>query len=184
MPAAIQPLGILLGVVFMSTVAGTLGWLFGLQPAPGAKRAYGNPCKRNRIVVPLSDSPTSRQALNRAFELALERRAEIVLANVIVIPMTLGLDVPLDDLEEHGRRILADGEMLARQHGLCVESRLIRHRSTLGALKDLARETGAETIVLGATPPRWWLSSGIGRSVSRQMLGEYCEVIVAKPFSR
>ncbi|MCL4395397.1 MAG: universal stress protein [Chloroflexi bacterium] len=183
MPAAIHPLGILVGVVFLSAIAGILGWLFSARPAPQAYRVGRDSTRRNRIIVPLGDSTVSRQALECACDLASKRCAEIVLAKVIVIPMTRGLDAPLEDEEENGKRILAEAEVLAKRRGLTVLSRIVRHRSTLGAIKDLASETGAQTIVLGATPPRGWLSSGIGRSATRRMLGGSCEVVVAKTAS-
>jgi hypothetical protein len=42
----------------------------------------------------------SRQAVELACQVAADRRAKIISVNMIEVPFTLGLDVPLPDAEE------------------------------------------------------------------------------------
>lgn len=179
MPSNSTLIGLGLGILYLGAILGIVLWMFAGRPTR-APRAAATRINRNCIIVPLTDSACCRQALEFACDLASERHAAIILAHVIEIPMTLGLDVPLESAEEHGRLILADGESVVKEFDLPVESRLIRHRMTTQAILELAEATGAETIVLGTGTPPWWSPARIERSVAELMRRAPCQVVVAK----
>jgi nucleotide-binding universal stress UspA family protein len=134
----------------------------------------------HRIIVPVLESMASMQAAELACQVAAERRAKIILVNVIEVPLTLGLDVPLPGAEERAKRLLRQAEDIARQHDLPVESRVLRQRRAEDAILGLARETGAEAIVLGMSTAARWPSSRIADIVSSLFQYAPCEVVVAR----
>jgi nucleotide-binding universal stress UspA family protein len=164
MPSILNPLGIVLGVVYLGLIVGIFWWMLAIRPTRQELDVKIWPMQ-NCIIVPLTGSKDSWQALDWACHLACERHARLILVYVVEIPMTLGLDVPLEAAEAHGRLILQDGEKVAREFNLPVESRLLRHRSTVPAVCELAQEIGAETIVLEAGARSWWSLARLERNI-------------------
>lgn len=180
MPSNLNLPGLIVGVLYLGLVWGIIWWMFAARPARERNRTARSRIHRNCIIVPLTEPGTCRQALEFACSLASERHAKLILAHVIEIPMTLGLDVPLEEAEERGRAILENGESMVKEFGLPAESRLIRHRLTANAILELAQKTGAETIVLGAGTPPWWSLSRIEWNVAELMRRAPCQVVVTK----
>lgn len=169
-------LSIVLGTVYLGLIAGLIWWMLGI--VPGRQEVEWVWPKRNSVVVSLTGSKGSRQALDLGCQLACERHAGLVLAHVVVIPMTLGLDVSLDAAEEHGRLLLQEGEKVASEFDLPVESYLLRHRSTVLGVCELAREIGAKTIVLEDGVRSWWSLARLERDVELRRHAP-CEVLFA-----
>ncbi len=178
MPSNLNPLGIVLGTVYLGLVVGIVWWMLVVRPARQELDVKIWP-KQNSIIVPLTGSKGCWQALDVACHVACERHAGLILAHVIEIPMTLGLDVPLEAAEKHGRLILQDGGKVAREFNLQVESHLLRHRSTVLAICELARRTGAETIVLDAGSRSWWSLARLERNIELLRRAP-CKVLIAK----
>ncbi len=178
MAANLNPLGIVLGIVYLGLVVGIVWWMIVVRPARQEIHIKMWP-KKNCIIVPLTGSKDSSQALDLACQVARERGASLLLAHVIEIPMTLGLNVPLEAAEEHGRLILQDGEKVARKFHRPFESRLLRHRSTVLAICELAQEVGAETIVLEPGQRAWWSLTRVERDIELLRRAP-CQVLIAK----
>jgi nucleotide-binding universal stress UspA family protein len=174
----LNPLGIVLGIVYLGLVIGIVWWMLVVRPARQELNIKLWP-KKNCIIVPLTGSKDCWQALDVACQVACERHAQLIFAHVIEIPMTLGLDVPLEAAEEHGRLILQDGQKVARKFHLPFESRLLRHRSTVLAICELAQEVGAETIVLEPGKRAWWSLARVERNIELLRRAP-CEVLIAK----
>lgn len=174
------PLGLVIGIVCLGLVAAVMWWAFAALPEQQKRRAAQRRVNENCIIVPLNGSADSKQALDFACALAVERHGRIILAHVIEIPLTLGLDVPLEEAEKDGERILAEGAAMVQEFRLPVECRLIRHRKTSLAIFELAEETGAETIVLGAGTRHWWSVDHLGRTAADLESRALCQVLFAK----
>lgn len=181
MSASLNPIGIALAFLFLGSMAAVFRWMFAASPRPVTqiRRAQPKPTNGHYIIVPLLESVVSMQAADLASQIATERHAKIILVNVIEVPFTLGLDVPLPGAEEKARRLLQHAESIVEQHGLPVESRVLRHRRAEEAILELARETGAETIVVGANTAGWWPLSQIGNTVSDLFQHAPCQVVLA-----
>ncbi len=177
MPSSLNLLGIVLATVYLGLIVGIFWWMLAVRPRRQELDVKIWP-QQNCVVVSLTGSNGSSQALDLACRLACERHARLTLAYVIVVPMTLGPDVPLEDAEEHGRLILQDGEMVASEFDLPVESRLLRQRSTVLAVCELAQEIGAETIVLEAGARSWWSLARLERNIELLRCAP-CEVLIA-----
>jgi nucleotide-binding universal stress UspA family protein len=182
MNPTLNPIGIALAFLYLSAILMLLRWMFAVSPHLARRMSSGKQAQSNRncIIVPLTESAASRQAVKLACELALDRKASILLTHVIEIPLTLGLDVRLPDVEEKAKCLLENAESVVRGYDLEVESRVLRHRTATEAILELVRETGAEAIVVGTSSPPWWSLARIGHTVAALLHHAPCQVIVAQ----
>jgi nucleotide-binding universal stress UspA family protein len=133
-----------------------------------------------RIIVPVMESVVSMQAVKLACQLAAERQATLMLACVVHVPDSVGLDQRLPGAEERAKRLLRQAEGIVMQHGLQAESCVLHHRRAEDALLELAGALSAEAIVVGMASASWWSSSQIGKMVSDLLQHAPCEVVIAK----
>lgn len=138
------------------------------------------PVHPRRIIVPLLDSATWREAASVACDLATEHGAEILLVHVLEIPWTLGLDVPLPEAEEKARALLETARSVVAHRNLEVRSRILRHRSAAEAIVELARAMGAEVIVTASGASPWWSRARLGRTVSGLLRYAPAQVVVVR----
>ncbi len=177
-----HPLGIALAVVFLTSLLALFRWMFAAPPpAPmqviNVKQTVSN---MNRILVPLVESIASERAVELACRLASDRKGEIILASVIVVPLSLSLDTPLPKLEQEAQRTLDTGAFIVKQHKLKSEERIIRHRTAADGILQLAREMNADVIVMGAGIPRRRNFLDVSPTVTDLLRRAPMEVIVAK----
>jgi basic amino acid/polyamine antiporter, APA family len=104
--------------------------------------------------VPLKLGPIGDEVLATAIKLAEEEHAAIDVLHVIRVPMELPLDAEMIDAEERAAASIAEAKILAEEHGVEVEGRIVRARALGQAIVEEARRTGADLIVLGSAP-RW-----------------------------
>jgi basic amino acid/polyamine antiporter, APA family len=115
---------------------------------PEAEGAY------DTIVVPLKLGPIGEEVLATALKLAEEHRASVRALHVVKIPLALPMDAAMEDEEERAAASIADAKLLASEHGVVVEGRIVRARSIGEAIVEQARQSDADLIVLGSSP-RW-----------------------------
>lgn len=182
MNPTLNAIGIALAFLYLSAILMLLRWMFAVWPHLTRRISSGQQAQsnRHRIVVPLTESAASQQAVKLACELALERKASILLTHVIEIPLTLGLDVRLPDVEEEAGHLLESAASVVREYGLEVECYILRQRTTTEAILELAREAGAEAIVVGMSIRPWWSLARIGRTEAALLHHAPCQVIVAQ----
>jgi basic amino acid/polyamine antiporter, APA family len=102
------------------------------------------------IVVPVTRTPESEEALVTASRLATERGSTIVVVHVIELPLDLPLDVELPEGQDEADELLDNAQAFVEQYGVRAVSRLIRSRSAGRAIVEEAERRNAELIVLGA----------------------------------
>lgn len=131
------------------------------------------------IVVPVTRSAASEEALLSAARLAAERRARVAVVHVLEIPMELPLTVSLPDAERTANSLLDDARALVEAQGVRAVTRLERARSAGEAIVADAGARTAELIVIGA--PRKGLGRRapvFGRTVRYVLKHSPCRVIV------
>jgi basic amino acid/polyamine antiporter, APA family len=111
------------------------------------------------IVVPVTRSAESEEALVTASRLATERGSRIVLVHVLEVPMELPLDADLPEAEQKADELLDSAQAFVEQYGVRAVTRLVRARSAGRAIVEEAERRNAEVIVLGA-PRRELVSRG------------------------
>ncbi len=178
----LHPLGIVLATIFLTSLLALFRWMFAAPPPAPLQviNVEQTIPALNRILVPLNESVASERAVELACRLAPDQKAEIILAYVIQVPLTLGLNASLPALEEQARQVLQTGEFIAKQHRLKAECRIVRHRTALDGILDLAREVNAELIVIGTGIPQRRNFLELDPTVMELLKRAPCEVVASK----
>jgi APA family basic amino acid/polyamine antiporter len=132
------------------------------------------------ILVPVSVSLESEEAVDLACRLATERGASIVAVSVIEVPLELPLDARLPEEEERANRLLDEARAIGESYGVHVIGRLLRARRAGGAIVEEAARRGSEIIVIGAPRKDRRGRRGIfGGTVDYVLKHAPCRVMVA-----
>jgi APA family basic amino acid/polyamine antiporter len=102
------------------------------------------------IVVPVTRSAESEEALVAAARLAEERGSAIVGVHVIEVPLHLTLDAELPEREDEAGQLLDDAQALLESYGVRAVTRLLRARSAARAIVEEVERRQAEVVVVGA----------------------------------
>jgi basic amino acid/polyamine antiporter, APA family len=173
------PLWLLLGaVVYVATRraarASLLGRVVPAEPdlVPAPEGAY------ERILVPMKLGPIGEEILATAIKLAEERASTVSALHVIAVPMDRALYADMFDAEERAEASLAEAKILAAEHAVPVEGKIIRARSIGEAIVEDAKREGVDLIVLGSSP-RWRRQSRFfSPTVDHVLRNAPCEVMV------
>jgi basic amino acid/polyamine antiporter, APA family len=173
------PLWLLAGVILFVAVrrAEGEGLLERVLPAeadlvPEPEGAYA------RILVPLKLGPIGEEVLATAVRLAEERHSAVEVLHVIRVPLDRPLDAELPDAEWQAEQSLTEVEEMAAEHGVEIETKVVRARALGEAIVSEAEEWGADLIVLGSAP-RWRRQSRFfSPTVDYVLRKAPCEVMV------
>jgi nucleotide-binding universal stress UspA family protein len=176
-----HPLGILLGLIFVSAVGMLFFWMFRVPPhvpLPVVK-VHRSVDRVRKVLVPLVEAIPSERAVELACRLGHDQAAELILVHVIVVPYTLSLNAPMPAQDKMAQEALELGCMIAKRHACRARTRIIRHRSAAEGILRLARQEQVDAIVLGVgvktrIPGEW------GRTSSEILHRAECEVIIDK----
>ena len=173
------PVWLLLGAVLFVGVRrargeGILEHVLPAEPdlVPAPEGAY------ERILVPLKLGPIGDEILATALKLAEERSCKLEVLHVVRVPFELPLDAALPDEEERARVSLEEARVLAAEHGVEIQERIVRARSLGEAIVAEAERAGADLVVLGSAP-RWRRQSRFfSPTVDYVLRRAPCEVMV------
>lgn len=132
------------------------------------------------IVLGYDDTPASQRALERAAELAKAFGSKLIVTSVAPMMLNIGRSGgptdPVDSLEKHQEELASARQRL---EGLGIRVRLQRAvGDPADAIVDIARESGADLIVVGTREPSM-LMRVLGQSTSgRVMHKAHCDVMV------
>jgi len=102
------------------------------------------------IVVPITRTAESEEALVAAARLAAERRATIAIVKVVEVPFELALDAGMPEEERLANEELDHAQALVESYGVRAVTRLARARSAGPAIVDEVKTRNAELVVVGA----------------------------------
>jgi len=132
------------------------------------------------ILVPVTRSAESEEALVAAARVAAERRAVVVAVHVVEVPFHLPLQADLPEEEAEAGRLLDDAKAFLEDYGLRAVTRLVRARSAGQALVDEAERRNAELVVVGARRRRGRAGEPIfGKTVDRLLRDSPARVLLA-----
>ena len=131
-----------------------------------------------RILVPMKLGPIGEEILATAIKLAEERGSTVSALHVIVVPLDKPLDADMIEAEERAEASLAEAKLLAAEHGVNVEGKIVRSRSIGEAIVEEARAEDVDLIVMGSSP-RWRRQSRFFSPTVDYVLRQApCEVMV------
>jgi APA family basic amino acid/polyamine antiporter len=107
-----------------------------------------------RILVPIKLGPIGEEVLATAIRLAEEHGSRISAIHVIRVPMEKPLDAEMVDEEERAEASLADAKLLAAEHGVTVDGKIVRARALGEAIVREAIADEADLVIMGSAP-RW-----------------------------
>jgi nucleotide-binding universal stress UspA family protein len=176
-----NPLGILLAVIFACSMGILFFWMFHVPPAlplPVIK-VRGSVEALHKLLIPIVEAIPSERAVELACRLGNGRKAELVLVHVIVVPYTLPLSAPMPEREKTAQETLELGHAIARRFHNHVQTRIVRHRSAVEGVLQVANEEQVDAIVLGVgvktrVPGEW------GKTSQEILRRANCEVILDK----
>lgn len=131
-----------------------------------------------RILVPISDAPSSQRGIDLARRLRENPEAEIRVLHVIEVPMTLPLDARLPHAETKAKEILRRAESWASCRGIQIGSEIKRGRLASEEIVRTAEDWGADMIVMTAQPGTRLWQKIFGRTSERVRREAPCEVLL------
>lgn len=177
-----HPLGILVAIIFVSSLVLLFYWMFRVPPALPREIAAvrRSVAAVQRIMVPVSGNIASERAVELACRLGEPQKAEIILAYVIEVPFTLSLGSAVPSEESSGEAALRTARFIVEQHGLPVRTKMLPHRYAWSGILRVAEEEMVDAIVMAAGAGRARPAEGMSRTVQEVMRRAGCEVIVSK----
>jgi APA family basic amino acid/polyamine antiporter len=130
------------------------------------------------ILVPMKLGEIGEEMLATAIKLAQERNGFVIALNVVLVPLDLPPDAPLEHKEERAREALEEARLLGEEHGVMVQGLTVRARSIGSAIVEQATERSVDLIVMGSAP-RWRrLSRFFSPTVEYVLRKAPCEVLI------
>ena len=123
MSVTLNPLGIVLATIFLVSMSLLFYWMFRVPPATPLPVAVArrSVTRIHRILVPVVETVASERAVELACRLGEDQKAEIVLAFIMVVPMSVPLEAPIPSLEATGRQALDTASFIVHQHNLLAK---------------------------------------------------------------
>jgi len=182
MTVTLHPLGIILALTFLASMAYLFHWMFRVPPVVplpvvAARRSV---TRIHRILVPVIESIVSERAVELACRLGEDQRAEIILASIVEVPMTVSLNTPIPELEAKAKEALAAARFIVSQHNLPAKVRLMPQRTAADGILRIAREEQVDAIIMALEERRYPFPGPLGHTAWDVMRKAPCEVILDK----
>jgi nucleotide-binding universal stress UspA family protein len=176
-----NPIGILLALIFISSLGSLFFWMFRVPPPVplSVARVHRSLEAVRKILIPIIEAISSERAVELACRLANGKKSEIILVHVMEVPYTMPLNAPMPAQEKRAREALDLGVLIGQRHGCHVQTQLIRHRNAADGILEMARAENVDAILLGVgtktrVPGEW------GKTAVAILNRAVCEVIVDK----
>jgi nucleotide-binding universal stress UspA family protein len=183
-PIQITPIGALLAVAFVASIAGIIVWMLRVpEQTPATLRvakAVRLTERANRILVPVIGTALSDRMVALGAQMARARHAAIEVFYVIEVPWTLPLNARLPEAERIAAEEIDRARRIAARFGVHLETRIANTREPGRAIVDEAVATGADIILMSDLPER----PGETRfsAATRYVFSHApCEVIIDRP---
>lgn len=177
--AVLNPIGIGLAILFLILMVNLFRWMFRVPPQlpQVVVKARQSVSALHRILVPVTESVAAERAVELACRLGEAQKAEIVLAYVVEVPLTLSLNAPMAAEEAKGQEILQTARCIVEQHSLPFRMEIIPHRYIWGGILHLARQEMVDAIVMDVGAGRHG-AEGLGRTAQEVLRRAECEVVL------
>ncbi|MCE5300741.1 MAG: universal stress protein [Spirochaetia bacterium] len=129
------------------------------------------------IIVPTTGELEAAH-IQTACKIALRDKSRILAMYVIEVPMTLPLDARMTAEKEKGEAALDQAEMIAKEYGVEIDTKLLQVRSAGKAIVEEAEKRRADLIMMGQTEKRGLSNLASGKTVSYVAQNAPCKVFI------
>jgi nucleotide-binding universal stress UspA family protein len=175
-------LGAVLAAIFSSAMFTIIWWM--LHPPPQVPLSVAKAkiaiSALKKIIVPTTGTTYSENAIELACRLGLLQKAEIIVTYVIEVPFTLPLNAAMEKAEAIAKEVIARAVAIVHHHNLLAKPKIERARQVGEGIVRLAKEEGANLIVIGIRPALGRPEKIIGRTSETVLRRAPCEVIIER----
>ncbi|MBA4181767.1 MAG: universal stress protein [Anaerolinea sp.] len=132
------------------------------------------------ILVPITNSPESFEAVGIAVTLAKPRKGRVYVVHVIEVNRSLPLNAELESEARRGEQLIRRAEEVASELGFQVYGQLLQAREAGQAIVDEARDREVEAIVMGIGYKTLIGSFQVGRTADYVLKNASCQVWVVR----
>lgn len=165
--AVINPLkitlpGVIIALVFLSSIVGVLSWMLRLpkesENVRSATKAVRSVDNLSRILVPLlHNSQASSRAVALAKQMALHRKGSVEVLAIIRVPFTLPLNARMEQDEKRANAELERAASIATRRGthtggVIMQKRILKAREVGAAIVREAEDQGVDLILIANSP--------------------------------
>ena len=138
-----------------------------------------------RILVAVKGDDIDDEAMRLAFAYALAKKGKgrstgVDVVYVVQVPHSLPLDAELTEQVERGEKALDHAETVARDLGIDVDASILQARSAGAAIVDMARDNGAELIVMATDYQKKLGELDLGQTIPYVMKHAPCRVDICR----
>ncbi len=158
-PLHITVVGVVIAILFLSSIVGVLGWMLRLpketEHIRTATKAVRSVNKFTHILVPLlRRSEATDRIVALAAQMARHRNGNVEALAVIEVPFTLPLDAHVEQEEKLAIEMLDRAESVAMQCLTKIQKRILKARNAGPAIVHEAEEQGVDLILIANVPVR------------------------------
>jgi nucleotide-binding universal stress UspA family protein len=174
--------GVLVALGVVIAISATLYWMLH-PPSTMAERA-AREAQRDvqdligSVIVVYSEEIHSEHMMALAVRLAQRERAELLVAYIIEVPLTLPPDAVMEKEQRIALDVLATAEAIARQKNIEIRTEIVGARQVSQGVLDLARRYDAHLIVLGAYHEGKYAGAPLGRAIETIAANAPCDVLI------
>src|SRR5512138_193925 len=132
------------------------------------------------ILVPITSSPASFEAVSVAVMLAKQRKGRVYAVHVIEVNRSLPLNAELESEARRGEQLIRKAEEVADELGFQVFGQLLQSREAGQAIVDEARDRNVDAIIMGVGYKRLIGSFQVGRTADYVLQNATCQVWVGR----
>jgi nucleotide-binding universal stress UspA family protein len=183
-PLQITLPGVVIALLFLTSIVGVLGWMLRLpketEHVRTATKAVRSVNKLSHILVPLLNrSEATDRILALGAQMTRQRNGIIEVLAIIEVPFTLPLNAQVEEEEKLAFEALDRAESVAVRIGVKVTKRILKARSSGLAIVREAEERAIDLILIANTPVRVrGTIQQIDPTVEYVMKNAPCEVLV------
>ncbi len=183
-PLQITVAGVVIAILFLSSIVGVLGWMLRLpketEETRKVTKAVRSVNKLSHILVPLlSRNEATDRIVALAAQMARQRNGNVELLAVIEVPFTLPLNARVEQDEKRAFEVLDHAESVAMRIAVKIHKRILKARTAGLAIVREAEEQAVDLILIANTPVRVRGNvQQIDPTVEYVMRNAPCEVLV------
>jgi len=175
-------IGVLAALAILVAISATLYWM--LHPPTTVAERAAREAQRDvteligSVIVVYSEEIHSEHMMALAARLAQRERAELLVAYIIEVPLTLPPDALMEKEQRIGLDVLATAEAIARQKSIEIRTEIVYARQVSQGVLELARRYDAHLIVLGAYHEGKYAGAPLGRAIETIAANASCDVLI------